>query len=479
MLLEISLLFLVIVLNFLNIWNLAVVLLILFLILENLFTIYKIYKKQILKPKFTSRLLLILCVSYLIQLLILLVFFTSKYWIYILLIFLIWQIDLIWIWILLVSPISNWQRKKIISKAKDKIWKLPNLITIWITWSCWKSSTKEILAHILSSKYKVISTPENKNTPLWISNCIINDIKNDTQIFVCEMWAYCMWEIRELWEIVNHKHWIITEISNHHIWLFKGQQKIIKGKFELSEKIIENKWNLYINWDSENCIKWLKKINSINIIKYSIKNQDIESYWQIISESDHGSRFLFRKNNKSYKFTSNLIWQHNILNLTWALSACFDLWLSESEINRKLNNINLLSTTFKIIKIKDSIIIDSTYNSNYLWILANCKTLENFKQYTKILVIDDILELWNQSKNTHSKLWKKLWEFDFDKIIIVWKNYWKEIKDGLINAWYNQKNISLNPKSNSFIKELINLKTCILFQWRESKKYIPTKSKSL
>ena len=399
-------------LHFLDNFNHTLTIVSCFLIIENVFTIFKIFKWWLLKPKPTSRLILTLTSSYLIQVLFFMVLLNTQYLVIYLFILLLWQIDLIWIWIFLIKPISSWQRSKVISKAKLKIKKLSKLTTIWVTWSCGKSTTKEILSHILSSKYNVISTPENKNTPLWISYCIINDLKKNTEIFVCEMWAYILWEIRELWEIVNHKHWIITEISNQHISLFKGQENIIKWKFELSEKIFENKGKLYINWDSNNCLKWLENKKEINAIRYWIKNQNTDWKASLIKQTQNSTAFSFKYKWHSYKFTTNLIWEHNVLNLIWALSICFDLWLNEKQINEKINNINLDWSIFKIKEINWNLIIDNSYNSSYLWIIANCKTLSPFKKYDKILVIDDILELWSNSKDIHFKLGIKLNDFN-------------------------------------------------------------------
>ena len=131
-------------------------------------------------------------------------------------------------------PSALW-RKNLINKAKQKRLKFKNLLVIGITGSYGKTSTKEFLATILSEKYKVLKTKEHQNSEVGVSQCILNDLKPEHEIFVCEMAAYNRGGIKLLCDIVKPKIGILTGINEQHMATFGSQENIIKTKYELIE----------------------------------------------------------------------------------------------------------------------------------------------------------------------------------------------------------------------------------------------------
>ena len=81
-------------------------------------------------------------------------------------------------------------RKIYIRRARKKREQFPNLLVIGITGSYGKTTTKEFLAHILSKKFSVLKTKEHQNSEVGISNCILQELKPEHEVFVCEMGAY-------------------------------------------------------------------------------------------------------------------------------------------------------------------------------------------------------------------------------------------------------------------------------------------------
>jgi UDP-N-acetylmuramyl pentapeptide synthase len=97
----------------------------------------------------------------------------------------------------------------------------------------------------------------------------------------------------------------------------------------------------------------------------------------------------------------------------------------------------------------------------YAWLDA----ISSFK-WEKILVIDDILELWKKAEKIHFEIAEKIAKNkQVDKILFCWINYKKSFIEWLIKWWFKQKNI-LQDLDN--IKE----KSIILFEWRNTNKYI-------
>jgi len=438
-----------------------------FLCIQNIFVLWKIFRKNILKPIFTWRTVLLLLVLDLIVFLsIFLIFDNFPELIYS---FLIWSLLfpylLIFISNIILIPLINYQKSKIINQAKNKTIKVTKPIKIWITWSYWKSSVKEFLSSILENEWKLLKTPENINSEMWVSWVIISKLDDSYDYFVAEMWAYRIWEIELLWEIVNHKYWFLTAIWKQHLWLFGWIENTKKAKSEIAKKVLENWWNLYINYDDEN-IRSVNFKKELNIVKYWLEKEESDAKSKIINFSEWKTEFEFNYKWEKLNFKTNLIWKHNILNITWIIAFCIDLWINTENISKHLLQIKSPKNTLEIIKKQDLTLIDDSYNLSQEWLMAWIEVLNSFWKNDRILVIDDILELWKEAKNIHFETWKKIAEENLiDKIMLVWVNYKKYLINWLIKWWFKQENI-INNLGN------IDKKSIILFEWRGTRKVL-------
>lgn len=442
-----------------------------FLLIQNIFVLWKIFRLKIKIPKFTKRLLV--TKTLLVLILIILLYFvltknTGFIYLYILSILNFTPI-IIFISIFISCPLINYIKNKILKQAIIKSQTYNKVIKIWVTWSYWKSTVKEFLSTILQQEWETLKTPENINTELWVSRIIINKLSNKYKYFVAEMWAYNIWEIETLWNIVNHKYWFLTAIWIQHLWLFWSEENITKAKSEIAKKILENNWILYINWDN-NKIRQINFDKKLNIVKYWLdENSDAKS--KIISKKNWKTIFEFEYKNEKYEFEINFIWKHQIINITWVIAFCIDQWISPENIKKHLLKLKLPNNTLdikeKIINNIKYIIINDTYNLSRDWLFAWLEVLNSFsKNYEKILVIDDILELWKDAKNIHFEIWKRIAEENLtDKIFYVWINYKKYFINWLIEWGYNQEKILKNI-------DIFKDKSIILFEWRKAWIYL-------
>jgi len=343
---------------------------------------------------------------------------------------------------------------------KSKIFNKPT--KIWITWSYWKSSVKEYLSQILEKNSKVLITPKNINTELWISDLIIKKLKDKYDYFVVEMWAYKIWEIETLWEIVDHKYGFLTAIWNQHLALFWWIKNTIKAKSEIELKVIQNKWILYINWDDKN-IEKAKFNKKTYIVTYWIKEKcDAKSEIIEVKKAITKFNFYYKWSKTSYK--TNLLWTHNIINITWVLAFCYDIWIDKEIIKNSLLDLKMPNNTLDIIKYNDSVLLDDTYNLSEWWLYAWLEVLNSFVEnwWKSFLIMDDILELWKKSPTIHFEIWKKIAKKKLvDKVFYVWINNKKDFINWLISGWY---------KIESIIKNLNKIwkNDVLLFEWRKS-----------
>ena len=123
--------------------------------------------------------------------------------------------------IVIVFNLISWLIKKlIIFLAKRKIGMMKGLTVIGITGSYGKTSTKEFLYTILSEKFKVIKTEGYNNTEIAVAMAILKKLKSLHEIFIVEMGAYKMGEIKAICNIVSPQIGIITGINKQHVELF-------------------------------------------------------------------------------------------------------------------------------------------------------------------------------------------------------------------------------------------------------------------
>lgn len=437
-----------------------------FLLMQNIFVFYKLIKRNILKPKLTSRLLftLVLFLSFLSLSLFFIIKYKLNYIIYTYILFSFLFAPVITFLIIFISlPFVNYFKNKKINKAIKISNKISNPIKIWITGSFWKSSVKEYLSSILEQDWETLKTPENINTELWVSSIIINKLKNNYKYFVAEMWAYKIWEIDLLWKIVNHKYWFLTAIWNQHLALFWSQENIKKAKSEIKNSVLKNNWTLYINWENENIrnIKFEKQLNIIKYWNFDWSDVKFNILWikQWITEFE-----LEYKNSKNI-FKTSLIWKHNILNLCWVLAFCIDLWIKINDLQKYIINIKAPKNTLNIIKNENYTLIDDSYNLSKDWLLAWIDVLNSFNNSEKILFLDDILELWKDSGNIHYELAKNIAKTKIKYILYCWINYKDYFIKWLIDWWFKKEQI-INSTEN------ISKWSVILLEWRKSLKYI-------
>lgn len=437
-----------------------------FLLFQNLFVFRKLISRKILKPKLTGRLVLTLLI---LLLWVSIWFFLIKFfnysnviYSYILSLYLLSPL-IIFIIILFTLPFISYKKNKLINNAIKKSNEFNEVIKIGITWSYWKSSIKEYLSSILEQEWNTLKTPENINTELWVSDLIIKKLDNSYKYFVAEMWAYRVGEIDLLWKIVNHKYGFLTAIWNQHLWLFWSLEKIKKWKSEIINSVIKNNWTLYINRNNQE-IRNVKFKEWTKIVKYW-NYEWADTFFEILWVKEGKTKFNFEYNWTKSIFEVALIWEHNIVNISWVLAFCYDLWFKTSDLLKYLKNIKSPKNTLTIKNVDKYTIIDDTYNLSEAWLLAWLEVLNSY-EWNKVLVVDDILELWKDAEKIHYNLWKKIASEKLaDNIIFVWVNYKTNFINWLIDWWFEKEKILKTIDSNLE-------SSTILFEWRNAGKYI-------
>lgn len=141
-----------------------------------------------------------------------------------------------------LSGLLAWPIEKAISEcyfrdARRKLLANPRLVRIGITGSYGKTSVKHILGAILSEKYPTLITPASFNTPMGVTRAIREKLTPSHQVFVGEMGARHVGDIKEMCRLVHPTIGIITSVGPQHLETFKTIERVASTKYELIEAL--------------------------------------------------------------------------------------------------------------------------------------------------------------------------------------------------------------------------------------------------
>ncbi len=305
---------------------------------------------------------------------------------------------------------------------KDKY----NIPLIAITGSNGKTTTKDLIYHILSSKYNVLKNEGSKNNIIGVSSTLFKlNEKND--IIVMEFGTNHLGEIKKLSLMARPDMSIITNIGSSHLEYFKSRKNIFKEKYSITSGMINS--NLIVNGDDS----YLKNIDAI---KCGVnKNNDLKCY-NIKSYID---RVEFNiKKDKEYKVIFNNPGKHFIIDILLAINVCEYYGIDIDTIIDRISTFKISDKRMNFIKLKNSILINDSYNASLESTKAGINYMKDIDS-NKIFILGDILELGSFSIKMHKKINKMLKKIK-NKDVLTIGNYSKYIKgknfksiDDLIN----------------------------------------------
>lgn len=323
-------------------------------------------------------------------------------------------------------------------KALNKL-KTMNIPVVGITGSYGKTSSKNIINDILNVKLNSFATPKSFNTPYGLINSINNYLDKFNDIFIAEMGAFKIGEIKQNCKIVKPKYGIITSIGEAHLETFGSKENIMKGKFELVESLPADGLAI-LNGDDEYQLKYKIK-NNCKVLWIGIDNKDVDLYATNIKLSGKGTTFdcVFKGDKTKYKFNTKLLGKHNVYNILAGILLGKELGLSIDELQRGVSGIKTIEHRLELKKYGNINIIDDAYNSNPVGSKMAVEVL-GLMEGTKIIVTPGMIELGNKQYELNHKFGEYISEV-CDYVILIGKNQTKPIYDGLIDKQFDSKKI--------------------------------------
>ncbi|MEJ6456200.1 D-glycero-beta-D-manno-heptose 1,7-bisphosphate 7-phosphatase [Fusobacterium nucleatum] len=353
---------------------------------------------------------------------------------------------------LVIADNTNIKDKRVV-KVIDTITTMQDLATkyrkkldiqvIGITGSNGKTTTKDIVYSLLSTKAKTLKTEGNYNNHIGLPYTLLN-VTDEEKFVVLEMGMSSLGEIRRLGEISSPNYAIITNIGDSHIEFLKTRDNVFKAKTELLEFV--DKENTFICGDDE----YLGKLD-VNKVGFNENNDyKIESY----EFSNKGSKFVL--DGKEYEMS--LLGKHNISNTAIAIELAKKIGLTDEEIQKGLKEIKISNMRFQEIKIGEDIYINDAYNASPMSMKASIDTLnEIYNDKYKIAILGDMLELGENEINYHIDVLNYLLDKKI-KLIYLYGERMKKAYDIFMKNKSEEYRFWYYPTKEGIVESLKNIK---------------------
>ena len=355
---------------------------------------------------------------------------------------------------LLCAPIEKAVRQWYIDDAVKKLRACPDLDVFGITGSYGKTSVKSYLGQLLSSKYDTLITPESYNTPMGVVRTVRERLKATHRIFVCEMGARNVGDIKELCDLVHPRCGLITAVGNQHLETFRTPENILKTKFELADALPADGL-LFLNADSEPIRAHLPALDR-PYITYGTTD-DCDFYATDVSLSQNGTSFvLHTKDGQSYPFRMKLIGTHSVLNVTGALAVCLTFGISPELLAPAVRRLEAVPHRMQLLPGAITY-IDDAYNSNPAGCKAALKTLSMFDA-CRILVTPGMVELGDDMKKCNREFGLQASEV-CDEVYLVGEAQAVPIRAGLLDGGFPESKIHVTHTLPDALSALRALQT--------------------
>lgn len=233
-----------------------------------------------------------------------------------------------------LQPYEKLVQRHWLRRAKRTLRQRPDLIKIGITGSYGKTSVKNILAAMLGTRYRVVASPASFNTPMGFARTVNEHLRPDTQVLIMEMGARAPGEIREMCQLCQPQHGIITSIGACHLATFGDIATVARTKAELFAGLPTD--GVAVT-DGDN--PWCAELKHPNLVLVKAAEQPV--------------------------LETPLLGAHQQKNLQMAAALARALGISEDEIKRVAARLTPTPHRLeRIVAPNGIIILDDSYNAN-------------------------------------------------------------------------------------------------------------------
>jgi len=298
----------------------------------------------------------------------------------------------------LFYPLDFFLKRRIMRQAMRLRARNPDLIVIGITGSVGKTTTKELLLHLLKDR-GARATPAYVNSEIGVSRWMIRELSATAspKILIVEMGAYQGGEIALLAKIAQPLLGIITFIGTQHIALFGSQERLLDAKAELFEAL-PKEGAAILNGDSPFAQALQSRAHCRTVTVSTGESADLEAF--DIEETSTGLKFRAGNTVVSVPLHGT----HNVSNILLAMAAAETIGMKRSECARSLLTFRPPEHTFSVRSVGSVTLLDDTHNASPASFSAAILWAKAHPSEQKVLFSSGLIELGEEEDRFHAKL---------------------------------------------------------------------------
>jgi len=267
-----------------------------------------------------------------------------------------------------------------------------------ITGSNGKTTSKELIAAILETQLNVLYTLGNLNNHIGVPLTLLQ-LNNTHEIAVIEMGANKPGDIKELAEIAEPTHGIITNIGRAHLEGFKNLEGVIATKSELYQFIASTSGELFYHSADET----LKKAIPTNVITHTY-GESGELNGSLVRLNPFVEMTWTYQSYSSPILVTNLVGQYNFINFLAAIRIGIHFGISPENCNSAIENYVPSNNRSQVTKTERNTVIVDCYNANPTSMRSAIESFALIEEPIKIFILGDMREMGDDAAMVHEEI---------------------------------------------------------------------------
>lgn len=322
---------------------------------------------------------------------------------------------------------------------------------IGITGTNGKTTTKELIFSVLSTKFKTFATAGNLNNHIGVPLSILS-IKDEHEIAIIEMGANHPYEIAFLCTISKPNLGVITNIGKAHLEGFGNIETVTETKKALYNHLNANDGIIFYNQSNDILSKLEKTCKT-----FSYGSVDSDNKGELISSSPYlVLELLSRKGHLLVK--TNLIGSYNFENVMAAVSIGHYFDIDDMNIKKALENYIPSNHRSQLIKTENNTIIMDSYNANPTSMKAAIENFTNMTFKNKSLLLGDMFELGENSDDEHRNIIKFIEDGTYTNIFLVGNHFFNIDSSISIHKFEETNQLLEYLSENKILDQIILIK---------------------
>jgi UDP-N-acetylmuramoyl-tripeptide--D-alanyl-D-alanine ligase len=327
-----------------------------------------------------------------------------------------------------------------------------------VTGSNGKTTTKDLIASLLTSSFRVHKTQKNQNNQVGVPLTLLSMPEN-CEVAVIEMGMNQPKRIERLSQIAQPDLAVITNIGDAHIGFFHSREKIAKAKLEILKGLKED-GAIIINGDEPLLLKDYKNIGTVIKVGWNETNDDYPSTVQ--NEGLKGIRFYSKQTTACFHVP--LLGRHNVINALFAILVARYLGCEENEIRHHLANASVTEGRLEVKRSRSNmLLINDAYNASPTSMKVVLDLLSELDpKIEKWVLLGDMLELGSSEEAYHREIGVHAIRSGVNRIYTF----------GERGKWITEGAIEAKQNSNQWIKHFSNTEEAISHFDKEGNKSV-------